>query len=276
MAIAPTHALNDGLQLPALGLGTYPMDDLEAADAVRGALDLGYRLVDTAASYGNEAGVGQGIATSDVPRDEITVTTKLRGQDQGYESTLRAFGESRVRLGVEYVDLYLIHWPLPRVDRYVDSWRAMIRLRDDGLLNSLGVSNFTPEQIDRLVAETGVAPAVNQIERHPYLVQDELCAYDAEHGIVTEAWQPLARKTDLLSEAVIGEIAARHEVTPAQVVLRWHVQRDVVPIPKSSSEQRQRENLDVFDFALTDEEMAVIGDRPQVRSGGDPMVHEEF
>ncbi|MFD1825828.1 MULTISPECIES: aldo/keto reductase [Mumia] len=276
MAIAPTRTLNDGLELPLIGLGTYPMDDLEAAEAVRVAFEVGYRLVDTATSYGNEAGVGQAIARTDVPRDEIVVTTKLRGEDQGYESTLRAFGESRERLGVEYVDLYLIHWPLPRLDRYVDSWRAMIRLRDDGLLNSLGVSNFTPEQIDRLVDETGVAPAVNQVELHPYFVQEELRAYDAAHDIVTEAWQPLARKTDLLTEVALGEIADRHGVTPAQVVLRWHVQRGVVPIPKSGSEARQRENLEVFGFALSDEEMTLIGDRPQDRSGGDPMTHEEF
>lgn len=276
MATAPLRTLNDGLSLPMIGLGTYPMDDDEAAGAVRAALELGYRLVDTAASYGNESGVGQGIATSDVPRDEIVVTTKLRGEDQGYESTLRAFAESRERLGLEYVDLYLIHWPLPRLDRYVDSWKAMIRLRDDGLLNSLGVSNFTPEQIDRLVAETGVVPVVNQVELHPYFVQEELRAYDTTHGIVTEAWQPLARKTDLLRDADVREIAERHGVTPAQVVLRWHVQRDVVPIPKSSSPERQRENLDVFGFTLTDAELTTIGDRGQARSGGDPATHEEF
>ncbi|MBW9215337.1 aldo/keto reductase [Mumia sp. zg.B53] len=273
---APTTTMADGLELPTIGLGTYPMDDAEAADAVRSALDIGYRLVDTAASYGNEAGVGQGVVMSEVPRDEVVVTTKLRGEDQGYEPTLRAFGESRERLGLDYVDLYLIHWPLPRLDRYVDSWRAMIRLRDDGLVNSLGVSNFTPDQIDRLVAETGVAPVVNQIELHPYFVQDELRAYDADHGIVTEAWQPLARKTDLLTEATIVEIAERHGVTPAQVTLRWHVQRGVVPIPKSSDPRRQRDNLDVFGFSLSEEEMVAIGDRPQTRSGGDPDTHEEL
>ncbi|MGH1561852.1 aldo/keto reductase [Mumia sp. DW29H23] len=273
---APTTTMTDGLELPRIGLGTYPMDDAQAADAVRSALDVGYRLVDTAASYGNEAGVGQGVAMSDVPRDEIVVTTKLRGDDQGYESTLRAFGESRERLGLEYVDLYLIHWPLPRLGRYVDSWQAMIQLRDDGLVNSLGVSNFTPAQIDRLVAETGVAPVVNQIELHPCFVQDELRAYDADHGVVTEAWQPLARKTDLLSDPGLREIADRHGVTPAQVVLRWHVQRGVVPIPKSGDPQRQRENLDVFGFVLSEEEMAAVADRPQARSGGDPETHEEF
>ncbi|WP_370618014.1 aldo/keto reductase [Mumia sp. Pv 4-285] len=273
---APTTTMTDGHELPLLGLGTYPMDDSEAAEAVRGALDVGYRLIDTAASYGNEAGVGQGIATSDVPRDEIVVTTKLRGEHQGYEATLRAFAQSRERLGLEYVDLYLIHWPLPRLDLYVDSWKAMIQLRDDGLVNSLGVSNFTPEQIARLVDETGVGPVVNQIELHPHFVQESMRAYDAEQGIVTEGWQPLARKTDLLAQADLAEIAEQHSVTPGQVVLRWHVQSGVVPIPKSSSPQRQRENLDVFGFTLSESEMARVADRPQARSGGDPDTHEEF
>ncbi|KAA1422817.1 aldo/keto reductase [Mumia zhuanghuii] len=273
---APTTTMTDGRDLPLIGLGTYPMDDAEAAEAVRCALDIGYRLVDTAASYGNEAGVGQGIAMSDVPRDEVVVTTKLRGEHQGYEATLRAFGESRQRLGVEYVDLYLIHWPLPRLDLYVDSWKAMIKLRDDGLVNSLGVSNFMPEQITRLVDETGVGPVVNQIELHPHFVQEDMRAFDAEHGIVTEGWQPLARKTDLLSQPEITEIAERHSVTPGQVVLRWHVQSGVVPIPKSGNPQRQRENLDVFGFVLSEAEMARVADRAQVRGGGEPDTHEEF
>ncbi|MBX6391428.1 MAG: aldo/keto reductase [Frankia sp.] len=273
MAPVPTRPLRDGRELPVIGLGTYRMAD--PAAEVRAALAAGYRLIDTASSYGNEAGVGEGIATSDVPREQIVVTTKLRGADQGYESALRAFEESRRRLGLEYVDIYLIHWPLPWLDRYVDSWRAMIRLRDDGLLRSPGVSNFTPAQIERLAVETGVLPVVNQVELHPFFTQDELVACHVGQGIVTQAWQPLARKTALLADPVIGEIAARHEVTPAQVVLRWHLQRGVVPIPKSSSRQRQRTNLDVFGFALTEDEMAAIVDRPQARSGGDPERHDE-
>ncbi|KHL18027.1 diketogulonate reductase-like aldo/keto reductase [Mumia flava] len=273
---APTITLNDGHELPAIGLGTYPMDDREAASAVRGAIETGYRLIDTAAKYGNEAGVGEGIATSEVPREEIVLTTKLRGYDQGYESTLRAFAESRERLGVEYVDLFLIHWPLPRIEKYVDSWRAMIMLRDDGLVRSIGVSNFTADHLDRIVTETGVEPAVNQIELHPYFAQTAMRAADAERGVVTQAWSPLGRKTDLLADPTVDAIAQQHGVTPAQVVLRWHVQRGTIPIPKSSDPQRQAQNLDVFSFRLSESEMAQIGDRPQARVGGDPDEHEEF
>jgi len=270
MATVPTRPMNDGHLLPVIGLGTYRTDDAAAAEAVRAGLTAGYRLIDTAASYYNEAGVGQGIATSDVPRDEILVTTKLMGADHGYEPALRAFDESRKRLGLEYVDLYLIHWPLPRLDRYVESWRALLRLRDDGLVRSVGVSNFNPAHVDRLIAETGVAPAVNQVEMHPYFAQEAVRAYNEAHGIVTQAWQPLARKTALLTEPPLAALAARHGVTPAQVVLRWHLQRGVVPIPKSGTPARQRANLDVFDFTLTDAEMAALVDRPQSRSGADP------
>ncbi|ADP80077.1 aldo/keto reductase [Pseudofrankia inefficax] len=270
MVRVPTRTMNDGRALPVLGLGTYRTDDAAAADAVRAGLAAGYRLIDTAASYYNEAGVGQGIVTSDVPRDEILVTTKLMGVDHGYEPALRAFDESRKRLGLEYVDLYLIHWPLPRLDRYVESWRALLRLRDDGLVRSVGVSNFNPAHVERLLAETGVAPAVNQVEMHPYFAQEPVRAYNAAHGIVTQAWQPLARKTALLAEPALAEIATSHGVSPAQVVLRWHLQRDVVPIPKSATPSRQRENLDVFGFTLTDAELAALVDRPQARSGADP------
>ncbi|OHV41295.1 MULTISPECIES: aldo/keto reductase [Pseudofrankia] len=272
MATVPTRVMNDGHELPVVGLGTYKMAD--PAAEVRAALQAGYRLVDTAAAYGNEDAVGEGIATSGVGRQQIVVTTKLRGADQGYEPALRAFEESRGRLGLEYVDLFLIHWPLPRLDRYVDSWRAMIRLRDDGLVRSVGVSNFTPAHLGRLVAETGVVPAVNQVELHPYFTQDAQLAHDTGLGIVTQAWQPLARKTALLSDPALAVIAERHRVTPAQVVLRWHLQRGVVPIPKSSSPTRQRANLDVFGFELTADEMVTVADRPQSRGGGDPDIDE--
>lgn len=192
MSDIPTYTLNDGMVIPALGLGTWPMDDALAEQAVRGALGLGYRLVDTAANYGNERGVGRGIAGSDVPREEVVVTTKLPGRHHGYEETLASFEESRRRLGLDYVDLYLIHWPLPRLDRYVASWRAMIKLREEGLVRSIGVSNFTPEHITRLEKETGVLPSVNQIELHPLFPQPELRAFHADKGIVTESWSPLA------------------------------------------------------------------------------------
>ncbi|ANS62597.1 oxidoreductase [Streptomyces lincolnensis] len=276
MISIPTHPLNDGTTLPALGLGTWPMDDTQAEQAVRGALDLGYRLVDTATNYRNETGVGRGVAGSDVPREEIVVTTKLPGRHHGYEETLASFEESRTRLGLEYVDLYLIHWPLPRVDKYVDSWKAMIKLREDGLVRSIGVSNFTVAHIERLEKETGVLPSVNQIELHPLLPQDELRAHHAGKGIVTESWSPLGRGSDLLRDPAVRHVADAHGVTPGQVILRWHLQVGAVPIPKSGDPERQRANLDVFGFELDPAQMAAIGDRAQRRLGGDPETHEEF
>jgi 2,5-diketo-D-gluconate reductase A len=272
----PLHTLNDGTTVPAIGLGTWPMDDTRAEQAVLGALELGYRLVDTATNYRNETGVGRGIARSGVPREEVVVTTKLPGRHQGYEETLASFEESRARLGLDYVDLYLIHWPLPRVDKYVDSWKAMIKLREDGLVRSVGVSNFTAEHIERLGKETGVLPSVNQIELHPLFPQAELRAFHADKGIVTESWSPLGRGTDLLDDPVVGAVAEAHGVTPGQVVLRWHVQLGAVPIPKSGDPGRQRDNLDVFGFELSPADMTAIADRAHRRLGGDPEVHEEF
>ncbi|MFF3467301.1 aldo/keto reductase [Streptomyces sp. NPDC002619] len=276
MTSIPAHTLNDGTRLPDVGLGTWPMDDAQAEQAVRGALGLGYRLVDTATNYRNETGVGRGIAASDVPREEIVVTTKLPGRHHGYQETLASFEESRQRLGLEYVDLYLIHWPLPRVDKYVDSWKAMIKLREDGLVRSIGVSNFTPEHIERLEKETGVLPSVNQIELHPLFPQDELRTFHAAKGIVTESWSPLGRDVALLDDPAIVSTAEALGVTPAQVVLRWHVQLGAVPIPKSADPARQSANLDVFGFELDPGQLAAISDRPHRRLGGDPKTHEEF
>ncbi|GGJ26633.1 aldo/keto reductase [Streptomyces brasiliensis] len=276
MISIPAHTLNDGTRLPGIGLGTWPMDDAQAEQAVRGALGLGYRLLDTATNYRNETGVGRGIATGDVPREEIVVTTKLPGRHHGYEETLASFEESRQRLGLEYVDLYLIHWPLPRVDKYVDSWKAMVKLRADGLVRSIGVSNFTPEHIERLEKETGVLPSVNQIELHPLFPQDELRAFHTAKGIVTESWSPLGRDVLLLNDPKIAGIAEALGVTPAQVVLRWHVQLGAVPIPKSADPGRQRANLDVFGFELGPAQMDVVADRAHRRLGGDPGTHEEF
>jgi 2,5-diketo-D-gluconate reductase A len=270
------HELNDGRAVPAIGFGTWPLDDDAAEKAVTSALELGYRLVDTATNYRNETGVGRAVARSAVPRGSIVVTTKLPGRDHGYDGTLAAFEASRSRLGLERVDLYLIHWPLPRVDKYVDSWRAMIKLRADGLVRSIGVSNFTEEHLTRLVDETGVAPAVNQIEMHPMLPQEELRAFHDELEIVTESWGPLGRGPELLDDAAIRAVAAAHQVTPAQAILRWHVQCGAVPIPKSADPERQRQNLDIFGFELTPDEMAAITDRPRRRLGGDPDTHEEF
>ncbi|MEU3663891.1 aldo/keto reductase [Streptomyces sp. NPDC032940] len=276
MISIPAYTLNDGTRLPALGLGTWPMKDDEAERAVSAALETGYRLIDTATNYRNETGVGRGVAAGGVPREEIVVTTKLPGRHHGYEETLASFEESRARLGLEYVDLYLIHWPLPRVDKYVDSWKAMIKLREDGLVRSVGVSNFTAEHIERLEKETGVLPSVNQIELHPLFPQDELRAFHERKGIRTESWSPLGRGSDVLDDPAVAAVAEAHGVTPAQAVLRWHTQLGAVPIPKSADPGRQRANLDVFGFTLDDAQMRAVTDRAHRRLGGDPEVHEEF
>jgi 2,5-diketo-D-gluconate reductase A len=272
----PAHSLNDGTALPALGLGTWPMDDAEAEQAVRGALELGYRLVDTAVNYRNETGVGLGVTRSGVPREEVVVTTKLPGRHHGYEETLASFEESRRRLGLDYVDLYLIHWPLPRVDKYVDSWKAMIKLREDGLVRSIGVSNFTPQHIERLEKETCVLPSVNQIELHPLFPQEELRRFHAAKGVVVESWSPLGRGSGLLDDPGVVAAAEAHGVTPAQAVLRWHTQLGAVPIPRSSDPGRRRANLGIFGFELDDAELRSIGGGTHRRLGGDPEVHEEF
>ncbi|MFJ7115772.1 aldo/keto reductase [Streptomyces albogriseolus] len=276
MTSIPQHTLDDGTTIPALGLGTWPMDDAEAERAVTSALHAGYRLIDTAANYRNETGVGRAVAGAGVPREEIVVTTKLPGRHHGYEETLASFEESRARLGLEYVDLYLIHWPLPRVDKYVDSWKAMVKLREDGLVRSIGVSNFTPAHIERLEKETGVLPSVNQVELHPFFPQEELRAYHVDKGVLTESWSPLGRGSRLLDDLAVAAVADAHSVTPAQAVLRWHVQLGAVPVPKSSDPQRQRANLDVFGFELDDAQMRTLSDRAHRRIGGDPEAHEEF
>ncbi|MFD1859932.1 aldo/keto reductase [Aeromicrobium camelliae] len=274
MTTSPLLELNDGHRMPQLGFGTYGIDD---PDTFVAAIDAGYRLLDTAKRYENESQVGQCVAASSVPREELFVTTKVPGDDQGYESTLASLESSLERLGLDYVDLYLIHWPLPRVDRYVDTWRAMIDLRERGLTRSIGVSNFLPEHVDRLIEETGVVPAVNQIELHPYFPQAEQRAADADRGIVTQSWSPLGRKSDLLDHPTIRTVAQKHEVDPGRVILRWHVQLGVAPIPKSATPERFRGNLDVFSFELDEDDMNRMADLDNGgRIGGDPRTHEEF
>jgi diketogulonate reductase-like aldo/keto reductase len=275
VASAPTIELLDGRTIPQLGFGTWPLDDDEAYAAVGTALERGYRLIDSAARYDNEVGVGRAVADSGVPREEIVVTTKLPGADHGYEEALAGFEQSRQRLGLEYVDLYLIHWPLPTIDRFVDTWRAFVHLREQGLAQSIGVSNFTPAQIERIAEETGVWPAVNQIELHPDFAQAEVRAWHAERGVAIEAWRPLGR--GLLGHPRLAEVGEAHGKTPAQVVLRWHVQLDTVAIPKSGTPERIAENIDIFDFDLSHAEMAVLAefDRDN-RLGGDPDTHVEL
>jgi 2,5-diketo-D-gluconate reductase A len=256
--LAPTVTLANGVEMPALGLGTWPMNDRDAESAVGAAIDAGYRLFDTAENYRNERGVGRGIRASGIGRGEVFITTKFNGNWHGYEKAQQAFDKCAERLEVDYIDLLLIHWPLPKQDRYVDAWRGMNELLQDGKVRAIGVSNFKPAHIDRLLDATGVAPHVNQVQLHPGVARDRERAYHAEHGIVTESWTPIAKGRRLLKEAPIVEVASRHNKTPAQIVLRWHVQHGLVPIPKTSRPERMRENIDVFDFELGAGELAGI------------------
>jgi 2,5-diketo-D-gluconate reductase A len=274
---AHAYALADGNTIPAIGLGTYGLNDQTGVEAIVSAIHDGYRLIDTAYNYGNEEVVAEAIRRSEVDRSDLFVTTKLPGRHHGTEQTLASFEQSRKRLDLDWVDLYLIHWPNPKRDRYVDSWRSMIKLKERGVVRSIGVSNFTPVMLDRLADETGLVPVVNQVELHPYFPQAELRAYHLEHSIRTESWSPLAKRTELLAEPVITEIAAAHEATPAQVVLAWHLALGAVPIPKSADAARRRENLDVFDLELDEAEVEAISGLERGRLwGADPDEHEEL
>jgi len=272
----PTRILSDGRSIPVIGFGTYPMSDDEAEAAVTSALNLGYRLIDTASLYGNEVGVGRGINRSGVDRSEVFVTTKLRGGDQGLTETKAGLKGSLERLDLGYVDLYLIHWPMPSVNKYVDAWRAMIELREEGLTRSIGVSNFNEEHLDRLGEETGVLPVINQIELHPAWAQAHLRDVNARHDIVTESWSPIGRGVALEMYPPVAEAARAHDVTAAQVVLRWHLQFGALPIPKAASIEHQRENLDVFNFELSPEEMAAFESITQERMDEDPEFFVEL
>jgi 2,5-diketo-D-gluconate reductase A len=272
----PTVPLNDGHAIPVVGFGTFPRAGDDSRTTAISALDAGYRLLDTALRYENEEGVGRAVREYDLPREEIIVCTKLAGRHHGYDETIKGFHESLANLGLDYVDIYLIHWPLPRLDKYVDSWKAMVKLRDEGLVRSIGVSNFTEEHLRRIIDATGVVPVMNQVELHPYFPQAPLRAVHAELGVVTESWSPLGRG-ELLSEPTVTAIAEAHGVSPAQAILRWHVQLGAVPIPKSADPARQRANIDLFGFTLTDEEMATLSGMERGRIWGqDPDVHEEF
>ena len=262
--------LNDGQAMPQFGLGVWQTPQDVAAEVVKTALDAGYLSVDTAAIYGNERGVGEGLK---VAKGEVFLTTKLWNDRQGFDSTLQAFDKSLGRLGVEAVDLYLIHWPAPAKDLYLDSWKAMIQLKQEGRARSIGVSNFTPEHLQRLIDETGVTPAVNQIELHPSFQQRTLRAFHEAHGIHTESWSPLGQGRQL-EDPTVGEIARKHGKSPAQVVIRWHLDSGLIVIPKSVTPSRIRENVEVFDFQLDAEDMAAIDglDRADGRIGPDPMT----
>lgn len=271
MVGSPVIVLNDGVEIPQLGFGVYkvPQDEVEAAVAT--ALEVGYRHIDTAKLYDNEEGVGRAVRSSGIPRDEIFVTTKIWNDDHGYDETLAAFDASMARLGLDVLDLLLIHWPCPGQDRYVETWRALERLQSNGRVRSIGVSNFHVHHLHRLLAETSVVPSINQVELHPLLPQDELRMFDTAHGIVTEAWSPLARGA-LLDDPSIGAIAARIGRTPTQVVIAWHLALGNVVIPKSVTPSRIAENFDVLDIELTDDDVAAITGIGEAgrRLGADP------
>jgi 2,5-diketo-D-gluconate reductase A len=254
----PLTTPNGDVDIPQLGFGVWQVEDDEAHRSVLIALETGYRHVDTAWMYQNEAGVGLALAESDVPREDVFVTTKLWNSEQGYDTTMRSFDESMDRLGLDVLDLYLIHWPVPRKDAYVDTWRTFQKLRDDGRVRVIGTSNFHQAHLERLREETGELPAINQIELHPFLVQQELRDFHAANGIVTEAWSPLASGGGVLTDPTVDAIAKAHGVTPAQAILRWHLQLGNVGIPKSVHAERIRENFDVFGFGLSADEVDSI------------------
>lgn len=256
---APTVTLRNGAEMPRLGLGTWPMDDATAETTVATAIELGYRLVDTAENYRNEVGVGRGLKASGVPREELFVTTKFNKRWHGVDLVAEAYERSLDRLGLDYIDLLLVHWPNPDQDRYVEAVRGLARLLEAGRLRAIGTSNFKPAHLERVIAETGIVPDVNQIQLSPTVTRESARAYHAEHGIVTQSWSPIGgQSNDVLREPVVVEVAERHGRTPAQVVLRWHMELGLTTVPKSENPERLRQNLDIFDFSLSAEEVAAI------------------
>ncbi|ASO21166.1 diketogulonate reductase-like aldo/keto reductase [Actinoalloteichus hoggarensis] len=275
----PELTAASGASLPAVGFGTYRLNGAAGVDTITGAIRLGYRLIDSAVNYENEGAVGAAARRSGVPRDELVITSKLPGRHHAEEKAKAMIEESVLRTGLDHLDLYLIHWPNPREDRYVEAWGALVDARRRGLVRHIGVSNFLPEHVERLVAETGVKPVVNQIELHPYFPQQDALAYHHAQGIVTEAWTPLGRGNDLLDHPTITGIAEAHGASPAQVVLAWHVAVGAIPLPKAASPHRQRENLELDGIGLTEDEVRTITGlgRPDGRAADqDPAVYQEF
>jgi len=268
----PEIALNDGTTIPQLGFGVFKVDPDETERIVSDALEVGYRHIDTAAVYGNEVGVGRAIAASGIPRDELYITTKLWNSDQGTQSAFDAMDLSLEKLGLEHVNLYLIHWPRPDLDKYTETWHALEQIQGQGKATSIGVSNFHAPHLDKLLADSTVVPAVDQIELHPAFAQAPLREYLASKGIATEAWGPLGQgKYDLFGKSAVADAAAAHGATPAQVVIRWHLQKGIIVFPKSNSRERMAENFDVFGFELTDAELAAIDGLDEgLRVGSNP------
>lgn len=278
MTALPTRTAHNGFTLPAIGLGTYRLNGAEGAAAIAAGIDAGYRLIDSAFNYENEGTVGRGVADAATERAEVIVTTKLPGRHHPIEKARTSIEESRFRLGLDATDLHLIHWPNPIQDEYVQAWTALVDAQQRGVVRQIGVSNFLPEHLERLEHETGVRPVVNQIELHPYFPQNDQLAYHLEHGIITEAWSPIGRGKDLLQEPVIAEIAAAHDISPAQAVLAWHVARQSVAIPKASSLEHQRANLAAASVVLDDAEVAAISALGRADGrlfDADPRTHEE-
>lgn len=279
MTFSPVLTFNDGNTIPQLGYGVWQVEDDVAEKVVVQAFEAGFRHIDTAKIYGNEAGVGRAIERSGLKPEEIFITTKLWNADQGYESTLKAFEESMDRLGLKTLDMYLIHWMQPKQDKYVDTWKALIELQKQGRVKTIGVSNFTKEGLQRLIDETGVVPAINQIELHPFFNQSELREFNASKGILTQAWSPLGQGGELLESAIIGQIAAKHDATPAQVVIAWHLAIGNVVIPKSVTESRIRENYAALEVSLDETDVQAINGMDNSaegagRIGADPAVSD--
>lgn len=271
--------LNDGHIIPVVGFGTYKLNGTQGVHAIVNALNNGYRVLDTAYNYENEGTVGKAISQSHVARDQVIVTSKLPGRYHDYDSAMIAIQESIYRLNVDYIDLYLIHWPNPKQGKFVEAWTALIDAQKAGLLKSIGVCNFLPEHIDTLEQETGVLPTINQIELHPYFNQQDVIDYHREKGIVIQAWSPIGRASNVINDETIATIAEKYNKSIPQVILKWHVQNGIVPIPKATSNQRQLENINIFDFSLDDEEMVKINNLTREdgrRKDQNPAIYEEF
>ncbi|ERG65729.1 MAG: aldo/keto reductase [Exiguobacterium chiriqhucha] len=275
----PTIKLHDGYEIPAIGLGTVYLRGEPGVDAITSAIRNGYRLIDSAIRYDNEGAVGEAVRQSGIPREQLFLTSKLRAQYFNYDDALEMIRESLYRANLDYWDLFLLHWPNPKQDKYVEAWRALIQAKENGWIRSIGVSNFMPEHLDRLIEETGETPVINQIELHPYFSQVEQRQADKERGIITEAWSPLSRARTVTHDETIAELARQKGKTVSQVILRWHVQLGVIPLPRSSSELHQKENLDVFNFELTEDEMETLNalTKPDGRiDNQDPREYEEY